>query len=508
MVLACVQDPTLTYRQRVQQLAALAENALDPPEVSADCLVAQAKGVVHDLGEGNAPYRPRYLLPDYAPAQAAGSAHLELRPPQNLDDALAFLLAMYPNVPSITGYPVYLGDLDTLLEPFVGELDPTDDDARLRARLSRFWQTVDRTLPDAFVHADLGPGDGRVVRALLRVDRELRQVVPNLTLRVDPRLTPDDLLAEAVRTACADGKPHFVNDPMMISDFGPAYGVVSCYNSLPRGGGSYTLVRLNLAESVRRHEGGFKTFLDETLPRDIALTAELMAARIRFLVERTGFFEHDWLVREGLVRRQAFTAMFGVFGVAEAVDELMAREHAWGIDGGTAQYGRDGRANALAHRMIQKLSEVVEATPMPYCEATGGHALLHAQSGIDTDVDVTAGARIPPGREPGLYRHIRTVAPHHRYFPAGISDIFRFESSVADNPQSVVAVMRGAFAAGMRDFTFDVVGNGFLRITGYLVRDGDVARVADGARHASTFLGATAIARQGLDRRVPKVPGD
>jgi YjjI family glycine radical enzyme len=508
MVLACVQDPTLTYRQRVQRLAALAENALEPPEVGPECLEAQTEGVVHDMGEGNAPYRPRYLLPDYATALAKGSAHLELGPPQNLDDALAFLLAMYPNVPSITGYPVYLGDLDTLLEPFTAEFDPTDDDARLRARLSRFWRTLDRTLPDAFVHADLGPGDGRTVRALLRVDRELRQVVPNLTLRVDPQQTPDDLLAEAVRTACADGKPHFVNHPMMTADLGPAYGVVSCYNSLPRGGGSYTLVRLNLAESVRRHQGTFKSYLDQTLPRDVALTAELMAARIRFLVERSGYFEHDWLVRERLIRREAFTAMFGVFGVAEAVDELTAREHAWGIDGGTALYGRDRRANALGYRMIQKLSELVTATPMPYCEASGGHALLHAQSGIDTDVDVTAGARIPPGREPGLYRHIRMVAPQHHFFPAGISDVFRFESTVADNPQAVVAVMRGAFVSGMRDFTFDVVGNGFVRITGYLVRDADVARVADGARHSSTFLGAAAITNQGLDRRVPKAAGD
>ncbi|HEX2805656.1 MAG TPA: glycyl radical enzyme domain-containing protein, partial [Kineosporiaceae bacterium] len=157
---------------------------------------------------------------------------------------------------------------------------------------------------------------------------------------------------------------------------------------------------------------------------------------------------------------------------------------------------------------IQKLSALVVATPMPHCEATGGHALLHAQSGIGTDVDVTAGARIPPGREPGLYRHIRTVAPLHRFFPAGISDVFRFESTVADNPEAVVAVMRGAFRTGMRDFTFDVVGNGFIRITGYLVRDGDVARVADGARHSSTFLGAAAITNQGLDRRVSKVAGD
>jgi YjjI family glycine radical enzyme len=521
-VLACVRDPQLTYRQRVQRLAALAENAVEPPAVSQACRQAQAKGVVHDMGEGHAPYRPRYLLPDYATALARGSEHLELAPPTDLDEALTFLVAMYHSVPSITGYPVYLGDLDTLLEPFVAGLD----DAALDARLRRFWTLVDRTLPDAFVHADLGPDDGRVVRSLLRVDRELRQVVPNLTLRVDPERTPDDLLREAVLTACADGKPHFVNHPMMVADLGTAYGVVSCYNSLPRGGGSYTLVRLNLAESVRRSTGGLQQYLAETLPADVALTAELMAARIRFLVEESRFFEHDWLAREHLVDRAAFTAMFGVYGVAEAVEDLLARD---GVTSGGApvRYGHDRPATEAAHLLVARLADLVAATPMPYCEATGGHALLHAQSGIDTDIGVTAGARIPPGREPQLYQHIRAVAPHHRHFPAGISDVFRFEPAVADNPQAVIAVLRGAFAEGMRDFTFDVEGNGFVRVTGYLVRDRDVAALREaaavkvaaikaanaaklaGARHSSTLLGATAIENQHLaERVVHPVPGE
>ena len=68
---------------------------------------------------------------------------------------------------SITGYPVYLGDLDRLLEPFV---DGASSDGDARRRLTRFWRLIDRTMPDAFVHADLGPDDGRVVRSLLRVD--------------------------------------------------------------------------------------------------------------------------------------------------------------------------------------------------------------------------------------------------------------------------------------------------------------------------------------------------
>lgn len=497
-VRACVADPTLTYRQRVQQLAGIAENVLDPPEVGAECRQLQDAGVVHDMGEGNAPYRPRYVLPDYARVIRDGSSHLELPPPADLDDALTVLLAVYGSVPSITGYPVYLGDLDTLLEPFTDGLD----DAALDARLRRFWRLVDRLLPDAFVHADLGPRDTRIGRAVLRVDRELRQVVPNLTLRVHPELTPDDLLREAVLTACGDGKPHFVNHPLMVRDLGPDYGVASCYNSLPRGGGAHTLNRLNLKQSVLRHEGGPQTYLDETLPRHVAATAELMASRIRFLVEQAGFYTHDWLVAEGLISPDRFTAMFGVHGVAEAVELLLRRE------GSDARYGRDGAADELAHRLVARLAELVAAQPMPHCEASGGRALLHAQSGIDSDLDVTAGARIPVGSEPELFRHLRAVAPNHTWFPAGISDVFRFDPTVADNPDAVVTVVRGAFAEGMRDFTFDVDGNGFVRITGFLVRVSEVAAVDAGhaVRHSSTVLGAGSMVNQHLAHRVPKTP--
>jgi YjjI family glycine radical enzyme len=279
-----------------------------------------------------------------------------------------------------------------------------------------------------------------------------------MTLRVDPLDTPDDLLQLAVRTACADGKPHFVNHPMNVADLGAGYGVLGRDTCLPQAGGCYTLVSLNVAASVRRHPGGCASYLSETLVQDVALTAELMAARIRFLVEESDFFEHDWLAREGWIQRERFTGVLGVFGLAEAVDELMARDHAWGVDGGTARYGQDRRANALAQQMIETVSQLVEEIGMPYCEVTGGHALLHAQSVIEACARVTGGARVPFDRDAGLYRHIRTVAPHHQYFGAGISDPVRFESTVADNPAAVVAVMRGAFALGMRDFRFEVVG--------------------------------------------------
>src|SRR3954470_14525105 len=148
-----VDDPALTYRQRVQQLAGLAENALEPPAVSEACARALDKRIICDMYEGNAPYRPRYVLPDYAVALRAGSVFLGLPPATDLEEALAFLLILYTHVPSITGYPVYLGDLDTLLAPYVDGVG----DADLYRRLRLFWISLDRMFPDAFTHTDLGP---------------------------------------------------------------------------------------------------------------------------------------------------------------------------------------------------------------------------------------------------------------------------------------------------------------------------------------------------------------
>jgi YjjI family glycine radical enzyme len=494
-VRGAIEDPALTYRQRVQLLASLAENVLDPPPLSAAAQHALDKRVICDMYEGNAPYRPRYVLPDYAKALRQGSAFLELPPPAGLEEAIAFLLAMYANVPSITGYPVYLGNFDELLASYVGDVD---DDTLYRV-VRNLWVVLDRTMPDAFTHTNIGPEDSRVTRAVLRVAAELRQVVPNLTLRVDPERTPDDLVLEAVRTVFACGGPHFVNHPMMTGDLGDRYGVVSCYNSLLVGGGAHSLVRLNLKEVVLRTDGGVAAFLDETLPEYVALAGELAASRIRHLVEQARFYEHSWLVGEGLVDPTRFTAMFGVVGLAEAVDLLQERE------GRAGTYGHDDEANALAQRVVEHVARLVAEHELPHCEATGGRALLHSQAGLDSDDGFTAGTRIPVGTEPPLLQHLLTVAPLHRWFPSGVSDVLAFDETAVRNPQACVDVIRGAFAEGMRDVTFNLDSNDFVRITGYLVRKSDLAKLSEeGARHGSTFLGSGSMQRSRLGDRVAK----
>ena len=57
---------------------------------------------------------------------------------------------------------------------------------------------------------------------------------------------------------------------------------------------------------------------------------ELRAAketRVRSLVEEQHFFDTHWLAKEGLIDLDRLSAMFGVFGLAECVNLLMAYEN-------------------------------------------------------------------------------------------------------------------------------------------------------------------------------------
>ena len=51
-----------------------------------------------------------------------------------------------------------------------------------------------------------------------------------------------------------------------------------------------------------------------------------MDERVRFIVEKSGFFESNFLVKEGLIHRDRFTAMFGMVGLAEAVNMVMEQK--------------------------------------------------------------------------------------------------------------------------------------------------------------------------------------
>src|SRR5699024_1035597 len=99
------------------------------------------------------------------------------------------LMILYSHVPSITSFPVYLGNLDKLIEPFLEGYE----DEEIRKKLKLFLNYLDRTITDSFCHANLGPEDTRAGRLILEVEKELQNAVPNFTFKYDPEVTSNEM---------------------------------------------------------------------------------------------------------------------------------------------------------------------------------------------------------------------------------------------------------------------------------------------------------------------------
>lgn len=488
-----VTDAKLSPKQKNQFLALEAEASLPYMPISADVASAMEAGILCDMFEGHAPFKPRYVLPDYAKFLKQGSEYLELTPATNFDDAINLLTILYHHVPSVTNIPVYLGQLDDVLLPYVGDLT----EEQVYTKLKRFWVMLDRTLPDAFMHVNIGPTDNIICRTILRVDAELKQIAPNLTFMYDPAVTPDDLLRQATSNICQCSKPHIANYPIHARAYGDKqFGIVSCYNSLPLAGGSNTLVRMNLKE-VAKQALNQSDFLNEVLPKYSQLMVDLMDARSSHLHEKSNFFD-GFLTTEGLIDERRFAPMFGIYGMAEAVNLLLEKE------GCSDKYGHSELANQLAVKISAKLSNLVDTLPVKY--GLEGKALLHAQGGISLDEGVTPGVRIPYGTEPDPVVYVQATAEQHQYYTSGISDILTIDETVKSNPEAMYNLCKGALSLGYREFTANVASNDLVRVTGYMVKLSDINKFAQqGSRKNTTFLGAEAAKRTGILDRVPRV---
>lgn len=497
-ILATIKDPTATHEQKVTYLARHAENfmkVLDEPAEMDELMRGPLETrCICNLGEGEAPYRPRYITPDYPKFMREGSAFLQLDPPKDLYEALNSLMIFYHNVPSITNYPVFIGDLDVLLEPFADGLD----DATVKKALRLFLTSVDRTILDSFCHADIGPKPTRVGSLLMQVEAELENAVPNLSMRVSEETT-DEFLLEAVNCALKCAKPSFGNDAMFRSELGDDYCIASCYNGLLKGGGSYTLSRLLLSNIAKRAKS-IADFKEKELPFVMDVMARYMDARIKFLVEESGFFENSFLAKEGFIDRKRFTAMYGLVGLAECVNLLMEKE------GRNCRFGHSEEADQLGVEIMDQIEAFKNQHYNPYCEATGGHFLLHAQVGIDSDQNTSPGTRIPIGEEPDeLIDHLRNISLFHKYFPSGTGDIFPVDLTVHRNPQFVLDIIRGAMKMNIRYLSFYSSDSDVIRITGYLVKRSEMEKLSRGENvlQNTTGLGLGAAKNcKILDRRV------
>ena len=142
----------------------------------------------------------------------------------------------------------------------------------------------------------------------------------------------------------------------------------------------------------------------------------------------------------------------------------------------------------------------------PYCEATGGHFLLHAQVGIDSDHGTSPGTRIPIGEEPDeLIDHLKNIRLFHHYFPSGTGDIFPIDLTVHRNPEFVLDIVRGAMKMNIRYLSFYSSDSDVIRVTGYLVKRSEMEKLDKGENvlQNTTGLGLGAAKNcKVLDRRV------
>ncbi len=486
-----IQDESLTYQQKLITLARLAENSYEGVKLSASEQSFLDRGIISDLGEGKSPYRPRYILPDYKKYLEQGSKFLRISPANCLEDVINNLLILYKHVPSITTMPVYLGNLDELLEPYISDEDKAYE------QIKRFLIHIDRTITDSFSHANIGPKETRAGLLILKAERELKNSVPNLTLKYNHE-TSEKLALEAVITGLEVSKPYFSNHEMHKNEYGIDYGIASCYNGLPIGGGAYTLVRLNLKKLVRESIST-DDFFSRQLPLAVDNMLAIMDKRIHFLVEESDFFKSHFLIKENLIAINRFVAMFGLFGLAEAVNDLFEKESI------SHRYGHGEEAALMAERIIKAIQDLVDRHDNAHCEFSDNKFLLHAQSGISSDIDVSPGCRIPIGDEPELIDHILFTSRFHRYFPSGTSDIFTFDETAKNNPAHVLDIIKGAMKNGLRTFAFYSSTSDLIRITGYLVKKSDLNKyeLDKQALHDTVALGKESLDKQPvLNRKI------
>ncbi len=480
-----------TYEQKVLDLAHQAENMLNVLKIDDTTLHYFSTGAINDLFEGHAPYRPRYIMVDFDKFMKNGSKFLRIEPPKSFDEAIFALMTLYHHIPSITNFPVYLGNLDYLLEPFIKDLS----DEEVKTKLKLFFNFLDRTIDDSFCHANIGPVYTRCGRLILEVIGELNNTVPNLTLKYNSKATSDEFLHLAIKTSLKCSNPAICNDDINSTYYDSNYGISSCYNILPIRGGAYSLTRITLT-CLAEETNDINEFLNVKLPECLKCVSMYLNERIKFLVEKSGFFESSFLVKEGLIDKDRFVPMFGVTGLAECVNTLLKNK---GL-----RYGIDEEANELGIKIMDKIEEVVNSFNALYTRLTKNKFMLHAQVGLDSDKGITSGVRIPVGEEIENFRdHLIHSSRFHKYFPAGVGDIFPIAKTSLNNIDALVDLTKGALKIGVHYLSYYIEDTDLVRITGYLVKKSEMEKYFndEAVIKQTTALGAENYKTNKLNKR-------
>lgn len=489
-ILQTISDRTITFRQRFIKMAKIAEHVINPIRYSEKATTYLNDGIIYDMGEGLTPYRPRYCIPDFKHFMDNGSEFLDLEPPKDIWDAAGNLLCLYHNLTGGDAFPVFIGCLDTILTPFV-----TDKEEAKRV-IEFLLKHVDRTISNAFCHANLGPEDTIAGRIILDVTEKMKTTCPNMSLLYRPD-TPDEYALHAIRTGLQTSKPSFANDELYRKDHGD-YAVVSCYNVFPIGSSGMTLTRLNM-NRLPEIAGNPEKLLNEVLPQVVEAMCEIIDLRIQFIVDTCHYFENTFLSREGLIHfdDDHMIGMFGYVGLAECVNQLLH------VTEKTRGYGNCEEADDLGEKIMEKIHTELSNHQPKY-----GKFALHAQVGVSEDIGISPGGRIPIGSEPDMPQHITHFARMHRYCSAGCGEIFPFDETAKRNPEAILSIIKGAFSVGARYVSFYSADSDLVRISGYLVKKSDIEKMRQGhfINEGATVLGKDVDDNQNLlDRKTRSV---
>lgn len=468
-IINTAESKSLTYQQKLFNLANISERLLNPKDLlqyTDEEISFLDNKMICDLNEGYALYRPRYIVPDYQIFIENGCSFLDIEPPKNLDELLDGLLIIYSHVPSITSFPVYIGDLDKLINPFLkGEKEEY-------VKIKRFLNHIDKTIVDSFCHGNINSERTLAGELILKAIIELKNPTPNITFKYNKEQLNNEFFLMAIESSLKASKPSFSNDNYYKKDV-KEHAIVSCYNALPLAGGAYTLLRLRLG-TIAKQVNSTQELLNDLLPKVSNAMLSMIDKRITYVVEKSNFFETSFLVDEGFIKKENFTAMFGIVGLAEAVNHLLKCE------GVNEKFGTSARGDELGHLILSRIESIVNSHKGKYVERTNNRYLLHGQVGAnldDEDYRNSPAHRIPVGDEPILPIHLKQAIQFHKYFPSGTGDLFAFDKTYLNNIDSVKDIIEGAFKIGCRYISTYLQDNDLIRITGYLVKRSEIAKV-------------------------------
>lgn len=463
-----ISNSALTHEQATNGLASLPGQFAEVFPLPEGFEEMFDKELLCNLSEGFLPYAPRYILPDYQKLMDEGCQFLRLAPPKTLDEAILTLEIFYRHVPSVTHYPVYLGRVDQMLEPFIDTV--SEEEARLKIKHFMFFLSL--SIPDSYCHMNIGPEETKTGNYILDSEMESKEAIPSITMLYDTNITSDQFAEKALQCSQLCAKPSFANLKAYTEVNHFKYGIASCYNALPIGGGSFTLSRVMISRIAEKVSSSKEFF--EFLPTAVDTLCRFMDSKIDYLVNKSHFFKTNFLVKEGFIRLENFTAMVGIVGLNECVNTLLAK------DGSNAHYAKSREADELSHRILTALNDELNQFESKYCDVTDHHFLLHAQVGIAEDIGITPGIRIAIGEEPDLYSHLNHECQFQKYFPSGVGDIFPFDETAKNNIGAVLDIVKGSFGKGMQYFSTYSSDCDVVRVTGYLVKKSDIEKLAKG----------------------------